>query len=155
MLERSTRGVNLSGAGSRNGVGFPAARKGSTVGGAAARRADGPLRGPHVAPTRRSEWRKSMTRIAAVARDALAPQDQAIWDRIATGRNGRVGGPYTALLHVPALADRVAALGDYFRGEASLPAADIELTILATVREAGARYAWARHEVRARAEGAR
>jgi 4-carboxymuconolactone decarboxylase len=96
-----------------------------------------------------------MTRLPAVARDTLAPADQAIWDRIAVGRNGRVGGPYTALLHVPALADRVRALGDYFRGEAALPPADIELTILATVREAGARYAWARHEVRARAEGAR
>jgi hypothetical protein len=62
-----------------------------------------------------------MTRIAAVGRDALAPEGQAIWDRIASGRNGRVGGPYTALLHVPALADRVAALGDYFGGEAALP----------------------------------
>ena len=28
-----------------------------------------------------------MTRLPAVARDALAPADQAIWDRIAVGRN--------------------------------------------------------------------
>jgi len=28
-----------------------------------------------------------MTRLPAVARDTLAPADQAIWDRIAVGRN--------------------------------------------------------------------
>ena len=96
-----------------------------------------------------------MSRIEAVSREALTPEGQATWDRIASGRNGRVGGPYTALLHVPGLADRVRALGDYFRGDAELPPADIELAILATVREAGARYAWARHEVRAREVGTR
>jgi 4-carboxymuconolactone decarboxylase len=96
-----------------------------------------------------------MSRIEAVSREALTPEGQATWDRIASGRNGRVGGPYTALLHVPGLADRVRALGDYFRGDAELPPADIELAILTTVREAGARYAWARHEVRAREVGTR
>jgi alkylhydroperoxidase family enzyme len=39
---------------------------------------------------------------------------------------------------------------DYFRTDAELPAVDRELVILATVREWGARFAWARHEARAR-----
>jgi alkylhydroperoxidase family enzyme len=53
-------------------------------------------------------------------------------------------------MHVPALADRVEHLESYFRTEGELPAADRELIILATVREAGARFAWARHEARAK-----
>jgi 4-carboxymuconolactone decarboxylase len=96
-----------------------------------------------------------MSRLPAVTRDALAPQDQAIWDRIAAARNGRASGPFSVLLRVPALADRVAAVGDYFRSEVGLPAADVELAVLATVRELGARYAWARHEVRAQQAGLR
>ena len=51
-------------------------------------------------------------------------------------------------MHVPTLADRVAALEDYFRFNAALPAVDRELVIMATAREMGARYPWARHEAR-------
>jgi 4-carboxymuconolactone decarboxylase len=58
-------------------------------------------------------------------------------------------------MHVPALADRVAALEDYFRFNAALPAADRELVIMATAREMGARYPWARHEARGREAGTR
>ena len=97
-----------------------------------------------------------MSRLPAVSRDALAPEDQAVWDRIAAARSGDgAAGPYSALMYVPALADRVAALGDYFRFDAALPAADRELATLAAVREMGARYAWARHEVNARKAGTR
>jgi 4-carboxymuconolactone decarboxylase len=59
-------------------------------------------------------------------------------------------GPFSVLMHVPALADRVEHLESYFRTEGELPAADRELIILATVREAEARFAWARHEARAK-----
>jgi 4-carboxymuconolactone decarboxylase len=58
-------------------------------------------------------------------------------------------------MHVPALADRVAALEDYFRFNAALPAVDRELVIMATAREIGARYPWARHEARGREVGTR
>jgi 4-carboxymuconolactone decarboxylase len=58
-------------------------------------------------------------------------------------------------MHVPALADRVAALEDYFRFNAALPAVDRELVIMATAREMGARYPWARHEARGREVGTR
>ena len=95
-----------------------------------------------------------MSRLPAISRDALAPEDQAVWDRIAAVRPG-VRGPFGVLMHVPALADRVAALEDYFRFDAALPAADRELVILAAVRELGARYAWTRHEPRARELGIR
>jgi len=95
-----------------------------------------------------------MSRLPAVSRDALAPEDQAVWDRIAAVRGG-VRGPFGVLIHMPALADRVAALEDYFRFDAALPAADRELVVLATARELGARYAWVRHELRAREAGTR
>ena len=55
-----------------------------------------------------------MSRLPAINRDALAPDDQAVWDRIAAVRTG-VRGPFGVLMHVPALAGRVAALEDYFR----------------------------------------
>jgi alkylhydroperoxidase family enzyme len=58
-------------------------------------------------------------------------------------------------MHTPALADRVEHLESYFRTEGELSAADRELIILATVREADARFAWARHEVRAKEAGTR
>jgi 4-carboxymuconolactone decarboxylase len=56
-------------------------------------------------------------------------------------------------MHVPGLADRVEHLESYFRAEGELSAADRELIILATVREADARFAWARHEARAKEAG--
>jgi len=95
-----------------------------------------------------------MSRLPLINRDALAPDDQAVWDRIAAVRTG-VRGPFGALMHVPTLADRVAALEDYFRFNAALPAVDRELVIMATAREMGARYPWARHEARGREVGTR
>jgi 4-carboxymuconolactone decarboxylase len=95
-----------------------------------------------------------MSRLPPINRDALAPDDQAVWDRIAAVRTG-VRGPFGVLMHVPTLADRVAALEDYFRFNAALPATDRELVIMATAREMGAHYPWARHETRGREVGTR
>jgi 4-carboxymuconolactone decarboxylase len=95
-----------------------------------------------------------MSRLPAVSRDSLAPEGQAVWDRVATSRGG-VTGPHSVLIRVPALSEHVRALGDYFRAGGELPQDDAELVILATVREAGARYAWNRHELRARQLGTR
>lgn len=99
-----------------------------------------------------------MSRLPNVTRDGLSPEDQKIWDRIAAVRVGvrtGAGGPFGVLMHLPALADRVAALEDYFRFDAALPAVDRELVILAAAREMGARYAWVRHEARGREVGTR
>jgi len=93
-----------------------------------------------------------MSRLPALSREALDPEGQAVWDRIASVRSG-VRGPFGVLIHVPALADRIRALEDYFRFDSTLSAADRELITLAVAREAGARFAWAVHEVRAREAG--
>jgi 4-carboxymuconolactone decarboxylase len=95
-----------------------------------------------------------MGRLPTLTRDGLAPAGQEVWDRIAAVRDG-VRGPYEVLIRVPALADRVRALEDYFRFDAALPDAERELIILATGRELGARFAWGVHEPRARQVGTR
>ncbi len=95
-----------------------------------------------------------MTRIPEVTRDGLDAEGQAIYDRIATTR-GALRGPYGVLLHHPALAERVGALGEQLRFHSMLPGADRELAILAAGREAEAPYEWAAHEPIARRAGTR
>lgn len=92
-----------------------------------------------------------MSRLSAPDRAALSADAQAIWDRIAASRSGgTMRGPSAVMMNVPELAGRVMEVENYFRGEAELPAVDREFVILATAREWGARFAWARHEARAR-----
>ncbi|HUK42714.1 MAG TPA: carboxymuconolactone decarboxylase family protein [Candidatus Acidoferrales bacterium] len=95
-----------------------------------------------------------MSRLPPVTRDKLSTQNQAVWDRVMVGRSG-AGGPYGALFHVPALAERVGAVENYFRSDGTLAAVDRELIILTTARELGAHYPWNRHEIRGREAGMR
>ena len=96
-----------------------------------------------------------MARLPIVQRETLSAEDQAIWEQLAATRSPQLGGPYGVLMHHPPLAARVGALEDYFRGEAELSEIDRELIVLAAVREAGAHYAWARHEARGKQVGVR
>lgn len=91
-----------------------------------------------------------MSRLSAPDRESLTAEDQAIWDRIAGTRSGTGRGPWFVMMNAPELASRGKHVEDYFRTVAELPAVDRELVILATVREWGAHFAWARHEERAR-----
>ena len=92
-----------------------------------------------------------MSRLPAPDRGALSAEAQAIWDSIiASHSGGSMRGPSSVMMNVPELAGRVMHTENYFRTDAELPAVDRELVILATVREWGARFAWARHEARAR-----
>jgi alkylhydroperoxidase family enzyme len=95
-----------------------------------------------------------MSRIPRANRDELSPEHQQIWDRIHAARSGG-GGPYSMLLHSPAMAQHFAATEDYFRNNSLLPDADREIIILTAAREVDARYAWSRHEVRAHRAGIR
>jgi 4-carboxymuconolactone decarboxylase len=95
-----------------------------------------------------------MSRIPHAKREELSPEHQQIWDHIHAVRSGG-GGPYSMLLHVPALAGHVAATEDYFRLDSALSDADREIVILAAARELGAHYPWVRHEARARQVGVR
>jgi alkylhydroperoxidase family enzyme len=92
-----------------------------------------------------------MSRLPRARREEMAPDHQKIWDRINAARSG--GGPYSMLLHSPAMAQHIAATEDYFRTESLLPDADREIIILTAAREVEARYAWSRHEIRANKVG--
>src|SRR5215203_6249567 len=89
-----------------------------------------------------------MSRLPELKREDMSADEQAILDRVLATRSG-LGGPTGVLMYVPELAGRMAAAEDYLRMETELPGRDRELVILATAREVGARYAWARHERRA------
>ena len=95
-----------------------------------------------------------MSRIPRAKRDDLSAEHQKIWDHINAARSGG-GGPYSMLLHSPAMAQHFAATEDYFRTSSQLSDADREIIILTAAREVDARYAWSRHEIRARAVGIR
>jgi 4-carboxymuconolactone decarboxylase len=95
-----------------------------------------------------------MSKLPKATREALSPEHQAIWDRIFAGRTGG-GGPYSMLMHSPAMAQYFAATEDYFRNNSLLPDVDREIIILTAAREVLARYAWSRHEVRAHNVGIR
>ncbi len=95
-----------------------------------------------------------MTRVPEPTREQLSPDGQAVFDRIVATRGG-VRGPFSVLLHSPALAERVAALGEHLRFRSGLDGADRELAILTAGRETEAAYEWAAHEPIARREGTR
>ncbi len=95
-----------------------------------------------------------MSRIPRAKREDLSAEHQKIWDHINSARSGG-GGPYSMLLHSPAMAQHIAATEDYFRTSSLLPDADREIIILTAAREVDARYAWSRHEIRARNVGIR
>lgn len=95
-----------------------------------------------------------MTRLPELQRDELPPEAHAAWDSIA-GSRGSVRGPHAMLMHVPPLAERVGALGEYLRFGGRLAGAERELAILASARELGSAYEWIAHEPIARREGTR
>jgi alkylhydroperoxidase family enzyme len=95
-----------------------------------------------------------MSKLPNATRDGLSVEQLQIWDRIFEGRTGG-GGPYSMLMHSPAMAQHFAATEDYFRNHSLLPDADREIIILTAAREVEAHYAWTRHEIRAHKVGIR
>jgi 4-carboxymuconolactone decarboxylase len=95
-------------------------------------------------------------RLPTIKREDLSPENQQRWDRITAGRSGGgAGGPYSALIYAPLLADLLAMAENYYRNDAALAEADRELVILATAREFETHYPWTRHEIRGRQAGLR
>lgn len=95
-----------------------------------------------------------MGRLPAMSRDKLSAENQAIWDRVMSGRTGG-SGPYGILMHAPKMAEHFSAVENYFRHDGMLDTKDKELVILASARELGARFPWSRHEIRGREAGVR
>jgi 4-carboxymuconolactone decarboxylase len=75
----------------------------------------------------------------------LTPEAKAIYDKIRAKRGPMSGGPYAALMHHPALAEKVGDLGEYLRFGSTLPGDIRELAILVTARSVNQAYEWVAH----------
>src|SRR6266498_2499896 len=64
-------------------------------------------------------------------------------------------GPYSLLLHMPEMAQRLEALRIYLRDEASLPPKLQELVMISVAREMGCAFIWYAHAAAARQAGVR
>lgn len=95
---------------------------------------------------------KRLQRVPPVEPAQLDPQQQVVFDRIA-GTRGRVAGPFTVLLHVPELADRVQNLGAYLRFDTELERDLAEAAVLVTSQVWSCPFEWEAHEPISRREG--
>ena len=99
---------------------------------------------------------QSGCRLPLPQREALDPEGQRIYDRLADPAGGTLRGlrgPGGIQLHSPELSRRARPLNHYLRNEAGLGGRVRELAILATAREFDSRFEWAAHEPAALAEG--
>jgi hypothetical protein len=74
-----------------------------------------------------------MSRLPAAKREDLTPEHQQIWDRIHAARSGG-GGPYSMLMHSPAMAQHFAATEDYFRHEIRAQKLGVDPKIIEALR---------------------
>lgn len=84
--------------------------------------------------------------------DTLSAEAKRVYDKI-SARRGAIRGPFAPLMHHPALAERVADLGEFLRFDSTLPGDVRELAILIVARTVGQPYEWFAHEPIARREG--
>jgi 4-carboxymuconolactone decarboxylase len=94
-----------------------------------------------------------MTRLPERTRESLDAAGQAVWDRIAGGARGGVGGPFLALLGSPELCARVEQVGVFIRYACSVPVRLREIAILCVGQHWRADYEWFAHAPIAAAQG--
>ena len=94
-----------------------------------------------------------MARIEQITdKTQVAAEWQSLYDRIVAQR-GRVAGPYSIMLHAPAIADRVDRLSAALRAEAEVSAAEHVLTALAVARAKDCLFVWSVQAPNARRAG--
>jgi 4-carboxymuconolactone decarboxylase len=97
-----------------------------------------------------------MARIPLVTRDQVADQDKPAYDAFMQSRANRPNvGPYTLLLHMPEMAQKLEALRLCLRDEASLSQKLQELVMISVAREMGCAFIWYAHAAAARTAGVR
>jgi 4-carboxymuconolactone decarboxylase len=92
-------------------------------------------------------------RFRPLAREALAPEQQSVYDAIVAGPRGMVPAPFHIFLQSAPLAERVQQLGGLLRYGTGLPPRLSELAILVTAAHWRAEYEWSVHEAEARKAG--
>ena len=96
-----------------------------------------------------------MARIPLVTREQIADKEKAAYDAFMASRANRPNiGPYSLLLHMPEMAQRLEALRTY-RDEASLSQKLQELAMISVAREMGCAFIWYAHAAPARQAGLR
>lgn len=83
----------------------------------------------------------------------MTPEQRDVAAQISAGPRGEVRGPFIALLHNPALARHLQALGEHLRWKGKLPAHLTELAVLVTARRWTCQHEWYIHERLARKAG--
>jgi 4-carboxymuconolactone decarboxylase len=95
----------------------------------------------------------SAARLPERTREGLDEAGKAVWDRIASGARGGVGGPFLALLGSPELCARVEQVGVFIRYECGVPMRLRELAILCVGQHWKADYEWFAHAPIAEKQG--
>ena len=97
-----------------------------------------------------------MARIPLVTREQVAANEQPAYDTFMQSRAGRPNvGPYTLLLHMPEMAQKLEALRLCLRDEASLSQKLQELVMISVAREMNCAFIWHAHAAAARKAGVR
>ena len=97
-----------------------------------------------------------MARIPLVTRDQVADKDKPAYDAFMQARAGRPNvGPYTLLLHMPEMAQKLEALRLCLRDEASLSPKLQEIVMISVAREMNCAFIWYAHAAAARKAGVR
>lgn len=97
-----------------------------------------------------------MARIPLATRDQVAETEKPAYDAFMASRANRPNiGPYSLLLHMPEMAQRLEALRTYIRAEASLSQKLQELVMISVAREMGCSFIWYAHAAPARQAGLR
>ena len=90
-----------------------------------------------------------MPRISLPTPESMNADQRLVYDKIVSGRRGKIQGPLRAVLHSAELADRWQALGELLRYNTSLPPRLSELAILVTGRACQSPFEWYAHRVEA------
>jgi 4-carboxymuconolactone decarboxylase len=97
-----------------------------------------------------------MARIPLVTREQVVDEEKPAYDAFVAARAGRPNvGPYSLLLHMPEMAQRLEALRTWLRDEASLSQKLQELVMISVAREMGCAFIWYAHAAPARQAGLR
>ena len=97
-----------------------------------------------------------MARIPLVTRDQVADKERPAFDAFIASRANRPNiGPYSLLLHMPEMAQRLESLRTYLREDSSVPQKLQELIMISVASEMGCAFIWYAHAAAARQAGVR
>ena len=92
-------------------------------------------------------------RFPRLTEEAMSAEQREVAALITAGPRGEVRGPFIALLHNPAIARHLQALGEQLRWRGKLPQKLVELAVLITARRWTCQHEWFIHEQLARKAG--